>query len=226
MICMQGQSTAMTGPQTLTIEWGGGAVEGILEGGDGATAVLLAHGAGAGQRHPWMATMRSLLAARLPTMTFDYRYTAAGRRSPDRMDTLLAVHRAAADHLAARVDRVVLAGKSMGGRVASHLAGDQRWPAAGLVYFGYPLVPPATGAPRDTSHLGSIGAPQLFFAGSRDRLSPAELLAPIVATLGGGRLEVIADADHSFAVLKRSERTQAEMLETIAATTTEWVEGL
>jgi len=173
-----------------------------------------------------MVAMRSLLAAALPVMTFDYRYATEGRRSPDRMPTLLAVHRAAADRLAGEVDRVILAGKSMGGRIGSHLAGDEEWPAAGLVYFGYPLVALGRGEPRDTSHLLHIDAPQLFFAGSRDRLSPPPLMAPIVAGLARGRLEVIEDADHSFAVPKRSGGTQAEVLRNLAATTIEWAAAI
>lgn len=206
----------------IRVDWGEGTVEATLEGGTGPIGILLAHGAGAGQHHPWLTAMRSLLAAALPTMTFDYRYTAAGRRSPDQMPTLLAVHRAAADRLATLVEGVILAGKSMGGRVGSHLAGDKAWPAAGLVYFGYPLVPLGKGEPRSTEHLLAISVPQLFFAGSRDRLSPPDLMAPIVAGLPHGRLEVIDDADHSFAVPKQTGRTQGEVLQHVAQVTIEW----
>ena len=104
------------------------------------------------------------------------------------MPMLLNVHRAAADVLAGECDRVVLAGKSMGGRVGSHLVGDDGWPAAGLVYFGYPLVPMGKGDPRPTDHLERIEVPQLFFAGTRDRLSPPELVASIAASVPDGTL--------------------------------------
>ena len=81
------------------------------------TGIVLAHGAGAGQDHPWMVTMRESLAARgLPTMTFNYAYTESGRKAPDRPPKLLAVHAAALERMFRYVDIVILAGKSMGGR--------------------------------------------------------------------------------------------------------------
>jgi hypothetical protein len=205
------------------IDWEEGSVPALLDGGEGPCGLLLAHGAGAGQHHPWMTAMRRMLGAALPTMTFDYRYIDAGRRSPDRMPILLAVHRAAAERFAGIVDHVVLAGKSMGGRVASHLAGDEGWPAAAMVYFGYPLVPLGKGEPRPTGHLANITVPQLFFSGSRDRLSPPDLMAPIVDGLRHGRLHVVADADHSFRVTKASGMTQEEVLRHLAEVTVEWV---
>ncbi len=110
--------------------------------GESPVGILVAHGAGAGHDHPFMTALRdSLVSAGLTTMTFNYAYTEAGRRAPDRMPKLLAVHAAAAERLASYCDTVVLGGKSMGGRVASHLAGDEGWGAAGMVYYGYPLVP-------------------------------------------------------------------------------------
>ncbi len=200
-------------------------VTGILEGGTGtAPGILLAHGAGAGQHHRWMVFMRGALAAQgFPTMTFDYRYTARGRKAPDRLPTLLDVHEAAADTLSEMVDEVVLAGKSMGGRVASHLAADRRWPASALVYYGYPLVPVGKPEPRDTTHLARISSPQLFFAGTRDRLGPPDLVREVVTGLPDACLVVVDDADHSFAVPKRTGRTQAEVLTEIAARTAEFV---
>jgi len=201
-----------------------GSVTGITAGTPGPVGVLLAHGAGAGQDHPWIVTVREGLARHgLFVMSFNYRYTEAGRKSPDRMPTLLAVHRAAADALAKECDRVVLAGKSMGGRVGSHLAGDESWPAAALVYFGYPLVPMGKGEPRATDHLRAIGAPQLFFAGTRDRLSPPALIADVARSVPDGTLEVVEDGDHSFKVLKRSATTSEATLDAIIDTTATWL---
>ena len=110
-------------------------------------------------------------------------------------------------------------GQVDGGRVASHLVGDEGVAVAGLVYYGYPLVPLGTGTPRATEHLARIGAAQLFFAGSRDRLSPPDLMGPIVAGLPNGRLVVVDDGDHSLNVPQRSGRTQGDVLAAAASET-------
>jgi predicted alpha/beta-hydrolase family hydrolase len=208
----------------MQITYDGGTVAAVAVGEPGDVGVLLAHGAGAGQHHPWIVAVRDGLARRgLFVMSFNYRYTEAGRKAPDRMPMLLAVHRAAADVVAAECNRVVLAGKSMGGRVGSHLAGDERWPAAGLVYFGYPLVPVGKADPRPTDHLERIEAPQLFLSGSRDRLSPPGLVAPVAAAVPDGTLEVVEDGDHSFKVLKRTPRTNEEVLDEVANAAADWI---
>ncbi len=208
----------------MDITYDGGSVTGITAGEPGPVGVLIAHGAGIGQDHPWMVAVRDGLAdAGLFVMSFNYRYTEAGRKAPDRMPMLLTVHRAAADAMAEECDRVVLAGKSMGGRVGSHLAGDDGWPAAGLVYFGYPLVPMGKGDPRPVDHLQAIEAPQLFFAGTRDRLSPPTLIAEIARSVPRGTLEVVDDGDHSFKVPKRAGKSNEEVLGEIVAATGRWI---
>jgi len=208
----------------MEITYETGTVTGVTAGDPGPVGVLLAHGAGGGQDHPWIVTVREGLARHgVFVMSFNYRYTEAGRKSPDRMPTLLTVHRAAADALARECDRVVLAGKSMGGRVGSHLVGDEGWPAAGLVYFGYPLVPMGKGEPRPIDHLLAIDVPQLFFAGTRDRLSPPDLIEGIVRSVPDGTLEIVDDGDHSFKVPKRSGTTTEAVLEQIVATTAAWI---
>lgn len=165
----------------------------------------------------------SLVSAGLAIMTFNYAYTEAGRRAPDRMPKLLAVHAAAAERLASYCELVFLGGKSMGGRVASHLAGDEGWRAAGVVYYGYPLVPVGNSEPRDTGHLERIDAPQLFFAGSRDRLSPPVLIRHLAARLPTATAEIIEDGDHSFKVPKRSGQTHEEVIGGLAARTASWI---
>ena len=216
--------------RALRIKWNDGrSVGALLEVPKNATgrAVLLAHGAGAGQRHRFMEQVRRGLAGHgLMTMTFDYAYTEEERKAPDRMPKLLAVHAAAADRLGTYADRVVLAGKSMGGRVGSHLAGDEGWPAAGLFYLGYPLVALGKGEPRPTDHLARIEAPQLFFAGTRDRLSPPDLIAPLARRLPSATLEVVDGGDHSFNVPKSSGRTTTETIDQIVATAAGWVQAL
>ena len=215
--------------RTLRIEWAPGEkATGRLSmpagGGDDAVGVLLAHGAGAGQDHSFMVRVREgLAAAGYATLTFNYAYTEVGRRAPDRLPRLLAVHAAAADRLAQYCGRVVLAGKSMGGRVGSHLAADVGWPGAGLVYLGYPLVPMGKGEPRPTDHLYRIAAPQLFVAGTRDRLSPPALIEPLAASLAVAAVIVVPDGDHSFKVPKRADRSPEEVLEDIVAQVAAWL---
>ena len=189
--------------------------------------VLLAHGAGVGQDHPWMVAARNHLASSgFPTLTFNYAYTEAGRRGPDRPPKLLAVHRAAADRLATYVDQVVLAGKSMGGRIGSHLVGDDGWPARGLVYLGYPLVPKGKGDPRPTEHLLRIEVPQLFVAGSRDLLSPPALIGPLARAVPSGTRLVVDDGDHSLRVPKRAGRTNDEVLDDVMNVVARWLSDL
>jgi predicted alpha/beta-hydrolase family hydrolase len=158
-------------------------------------------------------------------MTFNYAYTEEGRKAPDRLPKLLEVHRAAADRMATYFDSVYLGGKSMGGRVASHLAGDGSWPAGGLVYYGYPLVAMGKTEPRDTSHLNRIAAPQLFLAGSRDRLSPPDLIEPLAERLPAARAVVVEDGDHSFKVPKRTGRSHEEVIDELARITVDWLES-
>lgn len=207
----------------LRIEWQPGEkVTALLRMPPGATgpAVLLAHGAGAGQRHPFMAGLAERIAAAgLPVMTFDYPYMEAGRRAPDRMPKLLACHAAALERLGSYADRIVLAGKSMGGRVSTHLAGDR--PCSAVVVYGYPLVPLGSDQPRDTDHLADVDAPMLFLQGARDRLAPLELLRP-VAERHGIRLSVVDDADHGFKVPKRTGLEPGDILDRLAAETVEF----
>jgi len=210
----------------VKIDYDGGTVTGLLRGDPGPVGILLAHGAGAGYEHPWMVTMADGLAARgLAVLTFNYRYTEAGRKSPDRLPTLLAVHRAAADTLAEHCERVVLAGKSMGGRVGSHLAGDEGWPAAGLVYYGYPLVALGKSEPRPTDHLARIATPQLFFAGTRDRLGPTELIEKVASGLPNAQVIVVEDGDHSFKVPKRAGTTNEEVLADVIEESATWIQA-
>lgn len=192
--------------------------------------IVLAHGAGAGQDHRWMVAMRDALAgAGHAVMTFNYAYTEAGRSAPDRAPRLTAVHAAALRRMAGYTDRVVAAGKSMGGRIGSHVVADLapddplRGHIAGLVYYGYPLVPLGKGEPRSTDHLERVGVPQLFFAGTRDRLSPPDLVVPLAARLPGSTVVVLDGADHGFHVPKSTGMTDEAVIEYLVRTTATWI---
>ncbi len=191
-----------------------------------ATGMLLAHGAGAGQDSAFMSQVRDgIAAAGYPVLTFDYPYIEAGRRAPDPPARLLACHAAAAARLRSYCDGVVLAGKSMGGRIGSHLAADGE-PAAGLVFYGYPIVAPGKKVPRDTSHLDGVRAPMLFFSGTRDPLSPLELLTPIVSRLADAEAAIIEGGNHSFRVPKDGGLSPEEVIAGLVQITVDWLEEL
>ncbi len=212
-------------PEQVTIEWGDGKVSGKFVEAAGPTGVLFAHGAGLGQDHEWMVFVRDGLArAGIPVLTFNYPYLEAGRKAPNPARVLLACHRAALGELRRRVDRVVLAGKSMGGRIGSHLAAEGE-EVAGLVFYGYPLVGIGRSEPRDVSHLTDVGAPMLFVQGTRDRLAPLDLIKPVVDSLDAS-MHVVEDGDHSFKVLKRTGRDVWEVLDEVVSVTAGWIAGL
>ena len=218
-------------PETVSIEWAEGVTSGRFVKGPSSTGVLLAHGAGVGQDHEWMVSVRDgLAAAGHPVLTFNYPYMEAGRKAPNPARILLACHGAALAALGERVETVVLAGKSMGGRMGSHLVADgdeaRRASVAGLVFYGYPLVGIGKSEPRDVSHLSDAGAPMLFVQGTRDRLAPIDLITPVVDSLPAASIHVVEDGDHSFRVLKRTGREPSDVLDEIVTTTVEWMAGL
>ena len=190
------------------------------------TGVLLAHGAGAGQDHPGITTIAEGLAGQgHPVLTFNYPYMEAGRRFPDRQGRLLECHRAASGWLGERCERFVMAGRSMGGRMASYLA-VQGQPCAGLVLYAYPLHPAGKPDRLRADHLASVPVPMLFFTGSKDRLALPHLVEEHLAPLERAVVEIIPEADHSFRVPKRTGTTQHEVLQAIVERTARWIRGL
>lgn len=200
-------------------------------------ALILAHGAGTDMTNPLLvAIARGLSARGVPVALFNFPYTEAGRKPPDPMPVLESCYR---DVLAAMRERlggvaVVLGGRSMGGRVASHLAA-QGEDCAGLVFLGYPLHPPrrAGAAVPDerlrTAHWEHLRVPMLFVQGDRDALADLALLErERAAKLGGvaSTVHVVAGGDHGFAVRKRDGRTQDEVFEEIIGVTYDWLGSL
>lgn len=180
----------------------------VPEGSSMGVGVLLAHGAGAGRTHPWIIGMAdALTAGGFTVITFDYAYMAAGRRAPDRLPKLLDVHEAVASIAAGYADRLVIAGKSMGGRVGGHLVADERADPVAVVYLGYPLVAMGKTVPRPTDHLLGIGVPQLFVSGDRDPMGPRTMIEGIADAVPDGRTIIVEGGDHSLVPLKRSGAT-------------------
>lgn len=217
---MTGEATVETGHGTVPLRtWSADTV-----GSKTGIGILVAHGAGAGHDHPWIAAMcRRLVDAGFATWTFEYAYMAAGRRAPDRLPKLLDVHEVVAATVSPEVDRLVLAGKSMGGRVGGHLVADGRADAAGLVYLGYPLVPLGKSEARDTTHLTGVATPQLFVSGTRDRMGPIDLIDAVSHAVPDGRLVAIDDGDHSLVPRKSSGRTLDDALDAAVGGIEAWV---
>jgi len=195
------------------------AVEGVP-----TAALVLAHGAGAPQSHPWMVAMAEAIATRgIEVVTFNFLYTEAKRRVPDRPPVLEATWRSAIEAVRALSDgrRLFIGGKSMGGRMATQVAAQEGVDVAGLVLLGYPLHPPGKPQQPRTAHLPRVRAPMLFVQGSRDPFGGPEELAPhLVGLAPGTRLFAVEGGDHSLVRPKRSGEspaaTKARVAEAIA----------
>jgi predicted alpha/beta-hydrolase family hydrolase len=218
--------------RTVSIRWHGGSVSGRWKARriPSGPAVLLAHGAGTNQDHWGVTRIRDGLAALgHPVLTFNYPYTESsiGRGSgrPDRPAVLLDVHRAALAWLHESHDNVVLAGRSMGGRMATHLAAEKA-PVAGVVLYGYPLHPAGKPEKLRVDHLSSVDLPLLFFTGSRDALALPELFDAWLRPLPTATTHIIEEADHSFRIPKRSGFTPETLLDWMVEQTSAWMHDL
>jgi uncharacterized protein len=190
---------------------------------EGDTSVLVAHGAGTNQDHRLIVGLASALASTgLGVVTFNYPYTERGRRAPDRVQVLLDCHRAVATWAAERTGRLFLAGRSMGGRMATMLVADGLT-TAGVVAYAYPLHP--AGAPERVrvEHLPRMGVPALFFQGDRDALARSDLFDIHVRTLPGVEVVDLVGVDHSW---RAKGRTEAQLLADVASATEAWITRL
>jgi predicted alpha/beta-hydrolase family hydrolase len=186
--------------------------------------LALAHGAGAGMRHPFLEALSAVLAAEgMATLRYEFPYLEAGRKRIDPRAVLEARVREAVE--AARAEGLPLfaGGKSMGGRMTSQAHAQQ--PLAGvrgIVFVGFPLHPAREPSTQRADHLAAVDVPMLFLQGTRDELAELELLRPIVARLPRATLHVVEGADHSFHVLKRSGRGDAEVMAELASSMAAW----
>jgi predicted alpha/beta-hydrolase family hydrolase len=193
--------------------------------------LVLAHGAGAGMSHPFMAELAEELAGvGMATLRYQFPYMEERRRVPDPpavlTATVVAAVRAATE--AAPGLPLMAGGKSMGGRMTSQAAAQQPLEGVrGLVFFGFPLHPPKKPGTKRADHLAKVSVPMLFLQGTRDALADLTLLRPVCAKLGSrSTLHVIESADHAFHVLKSSGRTDEEVLRELAETAASWAEAI
>jgi hypothetical protein len=198
---------------------------------DARWLLVLAHGAGAGMRHAFMEALAAQLGGRgVATFRYQFPYMEQGSRAPNPRPILLATVRsavAAATEVAGDLP-LLAGGKSMGGRMTSLAAAEKPLSGVrGLAFFGFPLHASGRPATERADHLAAVDAPMLFLQGTRDRLADLERLRPICDGLGRrARLHVVDGADHSFRVLVRSGRDDAQVLEEMAATVADWASGL
>lgn len=194
----------------------------------GPVTVVLAHGAGAGRDHPWMKRVVSAFeqhGARV--VTFNFPYMEAGRSAPDRAPVLEA-HFAAVwkDAVAGATGPLIAAGKSMGGRIASQAAAGGGFDPApsGLIFFGYPLHPPAKPAQRRDKHLPDVPVPMLFLHGTRDPFGSPDELRALVTSLPRATLEIVDGGDHSLLATRKLDPA-GESVEKAVATAMKWIGG-
>ena len=193
--------------------------------------LVLAHGAGAGMRHPFLESFaRELAAAGVATLRYQFPYMEHKRKAPDRPKVLTETVRAAVRAAIEQApDLPLLAGgKSMGGRMTSLAASQERLEGArGIVFAGFPLHPPNKPGTERAEHLAKVNLPMLFLQGTRDTLAALELLRPICKRLGpSAALHVVDTADHSFHVLKRSGKTDEGVVQELAQTVAAWAKSL
>lgn len=210
--------------------------------------LVLAHGAGAGMEHDFMAAVAHALAERgVAVLRYNFPYMEAGGWPPDRARVATATVAAALERAAGLAEELrggggegggdgggspslFAGGKSFGGRMTSTafaegvVTGKSAARVRGIVFLGFPLHPARKPGRERAEHLGRANHPMLFIQGTRDALASLELLEPVVEELGErARLHLVDGADHGFHVLKRSGRTDAEALEEVAEVAARWM---
>jgi uncharacterized protein len=169
---------------------------------------------------------KGMAARGVTTATFDFPYMAAGRKVPDRAPVLEASWLGAVTAAREMFGPLPLfiGGKSMGGRIASHIAAQGCPGLAGLFFLGYPLHPPGAPEKRRDAHLPQIQEPMLFVQGARDAFGTSDEIAALLPSLRRATLHVIPDGDHSFKVPARAGLKLDQVLDGIMDRVVEWME--
>jgi predicted alpha/beta-hydrolase family hydrolase len=195
--------------------------------------LIVAHGAGAGQHSAWIVAFATAMAEQgVDAVTFNFPYTEQQRRLPDRAPVLERCYRAVVDATRLQVpsarDALFIGGKSMGGRMSTHIAAaDPALRVLGLVLLGYPLHPPGQPEKRRDEHLLSIGRPMLVVQGSRDTFGTEEEIRPVFERLSPpADLLLIDGGDHSFKVPRSGRAGQAAIDAEIQQRVVAWMRGV
>jgi uncharacterized protein len=217
-------------PRPQRIDTSGGPVSALWDGPRaGATLVVLAPGAGADMRADFMEHFARRLSERGATVCrFNFLYSERGRKTPDRQPVLETTYREVLEFALRdeRPDRVVLGGKSMGGRIASHIvAGGVE--VDGLAFLGYPLHPPGKPERIRDAHLRDIAVPMLFIEGTRDPFCPLETLDRVRNQLDAPtEVFVVEDGNHSLKVRSSSGRSTPQAWDEAATALAHWIDRL
>ena len=204
-------------------------VSGLLQAPREARACcVLAHGAGAGMTHPFMTAIAKGLAERGTfTLRYQFPYMEQGSKRPDAPKLAQATVRAAVLEAARLVPELPLfaGGKSFGGRMTSQAQAASPLPGVrGLVFLGFPLHPPGQPSDERAKHLFDVQIPMLFLQGTRDEFASLPLLEPLCERLGArATLKLFQDADHSFHVLARTGRKDAEVRDELLDALADWI---
>lgn len=219
----------MTPARDLVIPLDDDSVSGILLVPEGAGACyVMAHGAGAGMRHAFLEATAGALATRgIATLRYQFPYMEQRRNRPDTPAVAMATVRAAIGVAGAELPGTPLfaGGKSFGGRMTSELASREALPGVlGLAFLGFPLHAPNKPDVKRSTHLYQVPIPMLFLQGTRDDLAELGRMRSICADLGPrATLHEVEGADHSFHVLKRSGRTDLQVLDELCDTMRQWM---
>lgn len=189
---------------------------------------VLAHGAGAGMAHPFMAAVAAGLAKRdIATLRYQFPYMERGSKRPDTPAVAHAAVRAAVAEATRRLPGLplVAGGKSFGGRMTSQAQAAEPLPEVhGLVFLGFPLHPAGKPGTERAAHLDQVRVPMLFLQGTHDELADFDLITTVVEHLGEiATLAPIPEANHSFHVPARSGRKDADVLEALLDVAAEWI---
>jgi uncharacterized protein len=205
-----------------TFAWEGGRVSGAWHRPEGPprAALVLAHGAGHDMNTKLLVDIGEQLADRgFAVLRFNFPYAEGRRQRPDPQPRLEACYRAVAEAVTKEFRQPFLGGKSMGGRIGSHIVAEG-FSAAGLAFLGYPLHPPGQPERIRDEHLRHIDTPMLFLQGTRDPFAMPDRLHRTVAALPFATLHEIAEGDHSFKV---KGRPSAEVTKELAEAIDEFV---
>jgi uncharacterized protein len=204
-------------------------VSGLLEMPPHASACyVLAHGAGAGMKHPFMTAVANELAARkIATLRYQFPYMEKGSKRPDSPKVAQATVRAAVAEAGRQLRGLPLiaGGKSFGGRMTSQAQAAEPLPGVhGLAFLGFPMHPPGKPSSERAAHLADVRVPMLFLQGTRDDLADLLLMKALAHELGSrATLQLFDDADHSFHVRKGSGSTDAQVLARLADALVQWI---
>ena len=222
-------------PNKLTVPLGTGATTALVylavaDARPLGAAIVLGHGAGAGQQSAFMVdTARSLSALGADVVTFNFPYIEQKRRIPDRAPVLEACFKsvivAVREALPSARAALFIGGKSMGGRIATQTAAaDPALPVAGLILLGYPLHPPGRPDQLRDKHLPAVARPMLFIQGTRDAFGTPVELSPILDTLKPRpTLHPIEGGDHSFKLSRKDPQAQIAIQLDIQHTSICWM---